>query len=348
LTEEENVTTVSQPADRQLGDDDVRAIDELRQFYDLLRQELAKIIVGQDNVIEQLTLCLFARGHALLMGVPGLAKTLLVSSLAQTFELSFSRIQFTPDLMPMDITGTDILQEVPGGKRQFEFVKGPVFANVVLADEINRAPSKTQAAMLEAMQEHRVTAAGRVFHLAPPFLVLATQNPIEQEGTYPLPEAQLDRFMFLIEVDYPSRSEEIAIARTTTGVGFPELQALIDGSRVIAYQNVIRRLPVPDHIYEYVVDLVRRTRPENTETPGWVKPLVSWGAGPRAVQYLILGAKARAALRGSYMVRLEDIEAVAEPVLTHRVLTTFNAESEGISSRDIVRRLVREHGVGTG
>ena len=223
------MTTVPQATDPQLGDDDVRAIDELRLFYDRLRQELSKVIVGQENVIEQLSLCLFARGHALLMGVPGLAKTLLVSSLAQTFELTFSRIQFTPDLMPMDITGTDILQEVPGGKRQFEFVKGPVFANVVLADEINRAPSKTQAAMLEAMQEHRVTVVGRVFQLAPPFFVLATQNPVEQEGTYPLPEAQLDRFMFLIEVDYPSRAEEIQIARTTTGVGFPELQALIDG-----------------------------------------------------------------------------------------------------------------------
>jgi MoxR-like ATPase len=340
------VTTVSQPPDQQLGDDDVRAIDRLREFYDALRQELARVIVGQEPVIEQLTFCLFARGHALLLGVPGLAKTLLVSSLAQLFDLSFSRIQFTPDLMPMDITGTDILQEVPGGKREFEFVKGPIFAQVVLADEVNRAPSKTQAAMLEAMQEHRVTAAGRTFHLAPPFMVLATQNPIEQEGTYPLPEAQLDRFMFLIEVDYPSRSEEIAIARTTTGAGFPELQPLIDGSQVIAYQTVVRRLPVPDHIYEYTVDLVRRTRPENDESPSWIKPLVSWGAGPRAVQYLILGAKARAALRGSYMVGLEDVEAVAEPVLTHRVLTTFNAESEGIRSRDIVRRLVREQNGG--
>jgi MoxR-like ATPase len=336
------VTTVPRASDKQLGDDDVRAIDELRAFHDRLRSELGKIIVGQDEVIEQLAFCLFARGHALLMGVPGLAKTLLVSSLAQTFELTFSRIQFTPDLMPMDITGTDILQEVPGGKRQFEFVKGPVFAHVVLADEINRAPSKTQAAMLEAMQEHKVTVVGRVFHLAPPFLVLATQNPIEQEGTYPLPEAQLDRFMFLIEVDYPSRAEEILIARTTTGADFPKLEALIDGPQLIAYQNVIRRLPVPDHIYEYVVDLVRRTRPQDVAAPDWIKPLVSWGAGPRAVQYLVLGGKARAALRGSYMVRLEDVEAVAEPVLTHRVLTTFNAESEGVTSRDIVRRLVQE------
>ena len=336
------MTTVPQASDDRLGDDDVQAIDELRGFYERLRGELSKVIVGQDDVIEQLALCLFSRGHALLMGVPGLAKTLLVSCLAEAFELSFSRIQFTPDLMPMDITGTDILQEVPGGKREFEFVKGPVFANVVLADEINRAPSKTQAAMLEAMQEHRVTVVGRVFQLDPPFLVLATQNPVEQEGTYPLPEAQLDRFMFLVEVDYPSRAEEILIARTTTGVSMPEIKSLIDGPRIIAFQDVIRRLPVPDHIYEYVVDLVRKTRPENRESPEWLKPLVSWGAGPRAVQYLILGGKARAALRGSYMVRLEDIEAVAAPVLTHRVLTTFSAESEGVTSRDIVRRLVQE------
>lgn len=340
------MTTAPQASDVQLGDDDVRSIDELRGFFEQLRAELSKVIVGQEDVIEQLALCLFARGHALLMGVPGLAKTLLVSCLAQTFELSFSRIQFTPDLMPMDITGTDILQEVPGGKREFEFVKGPVFANVVLADEINRAPSKTQAAMLEAMQEHRVTVVGRSFTLAPPFMVLATQNPVEQEGTYPLPEAQLDRFMFLIEVDYPSRDQEIQIARTTTGVKLPSLQPIIDGSKVMAYQDVIRRLPVPDHIYEYVVDLVRKTRPDDPASPEWIKPLVSWGAGPRAVQYLVLGAKARAALKGSYMVRLEDVEGVAGPVLTHRVLTTFNAESEGITSREIVRRLVEEQSGG--
>ncbi|MEZ6115275.1 MAG: MoxR family ATPase [Pirellulaceae bacterium] len=328
--------------DAQLGNDDVQAIDELRKFYDQLTAELGKVIVGQEKVIEQLTLCLFARGHGLLMGVPGLAKTLLVSSLSQALDLSFSRIQFTPDLMPMDITGTDILQDTGDGRRQFEFVKGPVFANIVLADEINRAPSKTQAAMLEAMQEHRVTVVGRTFKLDPPFFVLATQNPVEQEGTYPLPEAQLDRFMFLIQVDYPDRDQEIQIARTTTGVKMPDLQHLITGERVIAFQDVIRRVPVPDHIYEYCVDLVRKTRPDDPSAPDWLKPMVSWGAGPRAVQYLVLGGKALAALRGSYMVRLEDIEDVAEPVLTHRVLTTFNAESEGITSRDIVRRLVEK------
>jgi len=326
----------------ELHADDVAAIDELRQVYQNLKAELAKTIVGQDKVIEELAICLFARGHALLMGVPGLAKTLLISRLAETMSLNFSRIQFTPDLMPMDITGTDILQETAEGRREFEFMKGPVFANIVLADEINRAPSKTQAAMLEAMQEHRVTVVGRPYTLAPPFFVLATQNPVEQEGTYPLPEAQLDRFMFLISVDYPSRLEEIEIARTTTGASLPALETVLDSESVQRFQDLVRRVPVPQHIYEFAVDLVRRTRPKVDESPEWLKPLVSWGAGPRAVQYLILGAKSRAALTGSYMVRLEDVLEVAQPVLTHRVLTTFNAESEGITSSDIVDRLVTE------
>ena len=325
-----------------LQSDDVAAIDELRDVYRKLKAELSKIIVGQEQVIEQLCICLFARGHALLMGVPGLAKTLLVSRVAETMSLSFSRIQFTPDLMPMDITGTDILQETSDRRREFEFVKGPVFANIVLADEINRAPSKTQAAMLEAMQEHRVTVVGRPYPLEPPFFGLATQNPVEQEGTYPLPEAQLDRFMFLITVDYPSRSEELEIARTTTGGSVPKLDHILDAAAVLKFQDLVRRVPVPQHIYEFAVDLVRRTRPKTKESPDWLKPLVSWGAGPRAVQYLILGAKSRAALTGSYMARLEDIMAVAEPVLTHRVLTTFNAESEGITSNDIISRLVEE------
>jgi MoxR-like ATPase len=331
--------TATAPA---LQEDDVAAIDHLRSTYEGLRTELSKVIVGQDDVVEQLAICLFARGHALLMGVPGLAKTLLVSRLAETMSLSFSRIQFTPDLMPMDITGTEILQDDGSGRRQFEFAKGPVFANIVLADEINRAPSKTQAAMLEAMQEHRVTVAGHSFELHPPFFVLATQNPIEQEGTYPLPEAQLDRFMFMIGVDYPSRDEEIAIARTTTGEAFPRLAALLDGQEVIRFQQLVRRVPVPDHIYDFVVDLVRRTRPESGDAPEWLKPLVGWGAGPRAVQYLILGARARAALRGSYMVRLEDVIAVAAPVLRHRIIKTFTAESEGVTSRSIIARLIEE------
>ncbi len=301
-------STTTAPA---LQSDDVAAIDELRDVYRRLKSELSKIIVGQDQVIEQLAICLFGRGHALLMGVPGLAKTLLVSRIAETMSLSFSRIQFTPDLMPMDITGTDILQETSDRRREFEFVKGPVFANIVLADEINRAPAKTQAAMLEAMQEHRVTVVGRPYPLEPPFFVLATQNPVEQEGTYPLPEAQLDRFMFLINVDYPSRAEELEIARTTTGATVPRLDHIVDAASVLKFQELVRRVPVPQHIYEFAVDLVRRTRPKLQESPEWLKPLVSWGAGPRAVQYMILGAKSRAALTGSYMVRLEDIMAVA-------------------------------------
>jgi MoxR-like ATPases len=326
----------------ELQQDDVAAIDELRDVYGRLKRELRKVIVGQDVVVERLAMCLFAKGHSLLMGVPGLAKTLLVSRLAETMSLQFSRIQFTPDLMPMDITGTDILQETAEGRRQFEFVKGPVFANIVLADEINRAPAKTQAAMLEAMQEHKVTVVGRTYTLQQPFFVLATQNPVEQEGTYPLPEAQLDRFMFLIHVDYPTREDEIEIARSTTGGAIAKLEHIIHAEDVMRFQSLVRRVPVPQHIYEFAVDLVRRTRPQTKESPSWLKPLVSWGAGPRAVQYLVLGAKAHAALAGSYMVRLEDMMAVAEPVLAHRVLTNFNAESEGISSKDVVARLVEE------
>ena len=337
----DQVAASTLPAER-LSENDVQAIDDLRSTYSRLRSELGRVIVGQHNVIERLALCLFARGHALLLGVPGLAKTLLVSKLAETMSLKFSRIQFTPDLMPMDITGTDILQDQAGGKREFQFVHGPVFANIVLADEINRAPPKTQAAMLEAMQEHKVTVVGKPFRLEPPFVVLATQNPVEQEGTYPLPEAQLDRFMFLIELDYPSEAEEVQIARTTTGDALPELNHLLSAADIIQHQNLVRRVPVPDHIYKYAARLVRKTRPNGATAPAWLKPLVAWGAGPRAVQYLILGAKARAALLGSYMVRLEDIEAVAEPVLTHRIITTFAAQAEGIDAKQIVRRLAEE------
>jgi MoxR-like ATPase len=329
------------PADR-LSDNDVQAIDDLRASYDRLVSELGRVIVGQRGTIERLAICLFARGHALLMGVPGLAKTLLVSKLAETMSLDFSRIQFTPDLMPMDITGTDILQDSAGGKREFEFVHGPIFANMVLADEINRAPPKTQAAMLEAMQERAVTVLGKGFPLPPPFLVLATQNPVEQEGTYPLPEAQLDRFMFLIELDYPSEAEEIQIARTTTGGELPTLSQILHGEDIIRHQELVRRVPVPDHIYQYAAQLVRKTRPDGETAPAWMKPLVSWGAGPRAVQYLILGAKSRAALMGSYMVRLEDVQQVASPVLTHRLITTFAAQAEGIDARQIVSRLIEE------
>ena len=325
-----------------LNDDDVQKLDRLRDSYRRLEAELGKVIIGQRETVERLAICLFARGHALLMGVPGLAKTLLVSRLAEAVSLKFSRIQFTPDLMPMDITGTDILQEGGDGRREFHFVPGPVFANIVLADEINRAPPKTQAAMLEAMQEQKVTVVGKTSRLEPPFFVLATQNPVEQEGTYPLPEAQLDRFMFLIEVDYPSEEEEVMIARTTTGDTLPELKHVLSAAEIIDFQNLVRRVPVPDHIYQFAAKLVRRTRPQGATAPDWLKPLVSWGAGPRAVQYLILGAKSRAALTGGYMVRLEDIAAVAAPVLTHRVLTTFAAQAEGIDAKKIVERLVAE------
>jgi MoxR-like ATPase len=327
----------------QLPPDDVAAIDELGKTFQAFKTELAKAIIGQDEVIEQLAICLFARGHALLMGVPGLAKTLLVSSVAQTFDLSFNRIQFTPDLMPADITGTDIIQESGvGGRREFEFIKGPVFSNIVLADEINRAPAKTQSAMLEAMQENKVTVLGNTYTLKPPFFVLATQNPIEQEGTYPLPEAQLDRFMFLIEVNYPSAVEEKEIARATTGAARQALGHLLDGERVMAFQQLVRRVPVPEHLYEYAVKIVRKTRPGEPESPQWIKETVGWGAGPRAVQYLILGAKSRAALRGGYMASLDDLEAVAPSVLTHRIITNFSAESQGMTSKKIVERLIQE------
>jgi MoxR-like ATPase len=326
-----------------LQDDDVVAIDSLRGICDDIRTELAKVIVGQDAVIEKLLTCVFARGHALLMGVPGLAKTLLIHSLSELMSLSFSRIQFTPDLMPSDITGTDILQETEqAGRRAFEFSKGPIFANIVLADEINRTPPKTQAALLQAMQENCVNAGSHSFKLDQPFFVLATQNPIEQEGTYPLPEAQLDRFMYLIHVDYPNEAEELRIARETTGGFSATLNKIIDGEQIINYQNLVRRVPVPDHVYDHVVALVRMSRPSLPGSPEWINNWVTWGAGPRAVQYLVLGAKARAVLRGSYLAQVEDVDAVAEPVLAHRILINFHAESEGVSSIDIIKRLLDE------
>ena len=324
-----------EPVTPTLPDDDVAAIDRLGAIYKELSSELSKMIIGQQRVVELLSIALFSRGHALLMGVPGLAKTLLVSSVAKTLDLSFNRIQFTPDLMPADITGTDIIQDdSAGGKRQFEFIKGPVFANIVLADEINRAPAKTQSALLEAMQERRVTVMGRTFTLLPPFFVLATQNP--------MPEAQLDRFMFLIEVDYPTEEEEMRIARETTGTRSEELKHILSGEEIIFYQDLVRRVPVPEHIYEYAVKLVRATRPTLETSPEWVKQYVAWGAGPRAVQFLILGAKTRAALQGSYIVRREDIDAIVEPVLMHRVVTNFAAESQGITPRKAVARLAAE------
>lgn len=336
--ERAGVTTANRVA---ASDGDVAAIEHLRQVYQELRTEIAKVIIGQDEVLERLLICILSRGHGLLMGVPGLAKTMMVHSIANVMSLQFSRIQFTPDLMPSDITGTDILQETDQpGRRAFEFVKGPVFANIVLADEINRTPPKTQSALLEAMQEQHVTAGGRHFPLPLPFFVLATQNPIEQEGTYALPEAQLDRFMFFIHVDYPTRAEELRIARETTAGEPTPLKKLLTGEQVLAYQDLVRRVPVPDHIYDTVVDMVRLSRPNEKEAPDWIKRWVMWGAGPRAVQYLIRGAKARSVLHGSFLVRHEDIEAVAKPVLTHRILTNFQAQSEGVTSQTIIERLL--------
>ncbi|MBM3829435.1 MAG: MoxR family ATPase [Verrucomicrobia bacterium] len=333
----------STPSTPQVSEADVAAIDAMRTLHAQLRAEVAKVIIGQEAVIEELLIAILSRGHALLMGVPGLAKTTMVNALAEVMSLQFNRIQFTPDLMPSDITGTDILQETDQpGKRAFVFVKGPLFANIVLADEINRTPPKTQSALLEAMQEHKVTASGKVFKLPEPFFVLATQNPIEQEGTYQLPEAQLDRFMFFIHVHYPSMEEERQIARATTGATPAALSKLIAGEQVIAFQQLIQRVPVPDHIYDTAVDLVRMTRPDDASAPEWIKKWVTWGAGPRAVQYLIRGAKAHAVLNGSYLVRMEDIEAVAQPVLTHRILTNFQAQTEGVTSPKIIERLLSE------
>ncbi len=274
------------------SDSDVVVIDELRSTYDRMRAEMAKVIIGQDAVVERLLICILSRGHALLMGVPGLAKTLMVNSLSKVMSLDFNRIQFTPDLMPSDITGTDILQETAEGRREFEFVKGPIFANIILADEINRTPPKTQSALLEAMQEHHVTVSGRIMPLPEPFFVLATQNPIEQEGTYSLPEAQLDRFMFFIEVEYPTLDEERRIARETTGAATREITPQVSGAQIMKYQELVERVPVPDHIYDLAVDIVRATRPDSGDAPDFCQKLVSWGAGPRAVQYLIRGAKA--------------------------------------------------------
>ena len=326
-----------------LSENDVQSISDLKDTFTAIKNELGKVIIGQEDAIERIFLCMLSKGHSLLMGVPGLAKTLLVNSIAQVTSLSFGRIQFTPDLMPSDVTGTEILQNKKDGEgREFTFIKGPIFANVILADEINRTPPKTQSALLEAMQEKRVTVAGTNHQLQEPFFVLATQNPIEQEGTYPLPEAQLDRFMFLIRMDYPSRNEEIAIAKNTTIGSLPKLKKVITGKKLKEFQQLVERVPVPDHVHELAVDLVRRTRPSTDESPAWLKKLVQWGAGPRAIQYLVKGAKARAVLEGNYMTSMEDVEKVAEPVLSHRILTNFHARSEGMDSTEVVTRLIED------
>lgn len=301
--------------------------------------QLRKRIIGQDEVIEQLLIALFSQGHCLLVGVPGLAKTLLISTFAQILKLPFNRIQFTPDLMPSDIIGTDIIEEGEAGKRAFRFINGPVFANIVLADEINRTPPKTQAALLQAMQEYQVTAGGRTYPLELPFFVLATQNPIEQEGTYPLPEAQLDRFMFHITLDYPDKTAEKEIVMTTTAAYEPEIEPVITGEEVLQIQQVVRKVPIAEAIVDYAVELNRQTRPDS-DALDFIQDWVQWGAGPRASQYLVLGAKARAILNGRYHVAYEDIKAVAVPVLRHRILTNFNAEADGITSLDIINRLL--------
>ena len=318
-------------------------IAKLHTCHDEMLTELGKVIVGQREVLEQLLITIFAGGHNLLEGVPGLAKTLMISTLSRVLALQFKRIQFTPDLMPSDIVGTNIIEENhETGKRVTVFVAGPIFSNIVLADEINRTPPKTQAALLQAMQEREVTAGGQTYKLAQPFFVLATQNPIEQEGTYPLPEAQLDRFMFLINVGYPSAAEELQIAKSTTGGAMPVLNKLLHAADILRFQDIVRRVPVPDHIYEYIVKLVRKCRPAGDEAPEWIKKWVMWGPGPRAVQYLVLGAKARAVLQGSYLARLEDVHAIAEPVLAHRILVNFHAESEGINSVEVIKRVIKE------
>jgi MoxR-like ATPase len=324
-----------------LADDDVQAVHKLNEAYRRLIGELGRVIVGQQNVIEELLIAMFARGHCLLVGVPGLAKTLLIRTLADTLSLKFSRIQFTPDLMPSDITGTEVIQEdKASGVRQFKFLAGPIFANVILADEINRTPPKTQAALLEAMQEHQVTVGGTRHPLAEPFFVLATQNPIEQEGTYPLPEAQLDRFMFNTFVDYPDEDEELEIVRRTTADTIPNLAATLSADDILSMQSIVRRVPVADHVARYALRFTRPTRREKGEVPQFVKDYVSWGAGPRASQYLVLGAKARAILHGRYHAECEDVRAVVAPVLRHRIVTNFNAEAEGIKTDDIVRKLI--------
>ncbi len=329
---------------------DVRIIENLGKAKAQMLAEIHKVIVGQDDVIALLMQAMLSRGHCLLVGVPGLAKTLMISTLAKVLKLSFSRIQFTPDLMPSDITGTDVIEEDhTTGKRAFRFVKGPVFANIILADEINRTPPKTQAALLQSMQEYQVTAGGSSYDLDLPFFVLATQNPIEQEGTYPLPEAQLDRFMFMVKVDYPSRDEERRIVQTTTVDAETAPQPVLSGEDILALQRIVRKVPVSQHVVDYAVDLARATRPADPTAPEFVKNYLSWGAGPRAAQFLVLGAKSRALLNGRLQVACEDVREVARPVLRHRIFTNFNADAEGMAPDDIIAQLlqhVREGDVG--
>jgi MoxR-like ATPase len=322
---------------------DVEAVAQLRDTRDRIYAEIGKVIIGQKEIVEQLLVALLSGGHCLLVGVPGLAKTTLIQTLAQSLDLSFGRIQFTPDLMPSDITGTEVIEEDPDtGRKLFRFVRGPLFANIVLADEINRTPPKTQAALLQAMQEHAVTAGGETMHLGEPFFVLATQNPIEQEGTYPLPEAQLDRFIFELWIDYPALAEEEEIVRTTTAIQQVEVNQVIDAARIVELQQLVRRVPVADQIINYAVRLVRSSRPADDIAPDYVKEMINWGAGPRASQYLILASKARAILDGRHSVSIDDVRAAALPVLRHRIVPNFHAEAENINAPELVRRLLND------
>ncbi|HVP77198.1 MAG TPA: MoxR family ATPase [Thermodesulfobacteriota bacterium] len=329
--------------DSQAPDEDLAQVEEMCRTKAGIMAEIRKVIVGQEKVIEEILIALFCRGHSLLVGVPGLAKTLLISTLAGIMELKFNRVQFTPDLMPSDITGTDILEEEAGSrKRSFRFLKGPIFTNILLADEINRTPPKTQAALLQAMQEYQVTAGGVTHDLDLPFFVLATQNPIEQEGTYPLPEAQLDRFMFNIGMDYPPFMEEVEIVALTTTSYQPVLDKVINGEKILQMQDLVRRVPASSHVIEYAVRLLRSSRPGEPEALPFVKEWVEWGAGPRASQHLILAAKARAIMRGAYVASVEDVKAVIQSILRHRIIVNFKAQAEGIHPLDIIQRLLDE------
>ena len=322
---------------------DIKLVKQLTESRDQFNMEISKRIVGQQEIIDHILIALLCRGHTLLVGVPGLAKTLLIKSIAELLDLNFSRIQFTPDLMPSDITGTEIIEEDHNtGKREFRFFKGPVFGNIILADEINRTPPKTQAALLEAMQEHKVTTAGQTYILEEPFFVLATQNPIEQEGTYPLPEAQLDRFMFNIKIDYPNYEEEVAIVKSTTSEIDNELNIIIGREDLLLYQDLVRRVPIADNVIEFAVDLVSKTRPQSDKAFAAVSGWIEWGAGPRESQYLVLGAKAKAVLDGRPAPEIDDIKAMARPVLRHRLITNFNAEAEGLNTDDILSILLED------
>ncbi len=324
-------------------DQDLQLVEKLNEKVKEIKSEISKVIVGQHEIIDQLLISLLAKGHCLLVGVPGLAKTLLIKTLAEVMDLKFNRIQFTPDLMPSDITGTEILEEDQlSKKRDFKFIPGPVFANVILADEINRTPPKTQAALLEAMQEHKVTAAGVTYTLEEPFFVLATQNPIEQEGTYPLPEAQLDRFMFNLWLEYPSFEEEVKIVQSTTSGYSPRLNKIVSAEEIIKFQDLVRKVPVADNVIEFAVNSVNKTRPQNEKNSQIVNQMISWGAGPRASQYLILAAKTRSIMNGRFTPNIDDVRVNMVPVLRHRIITNFNAEAEGITSVDVINNLMKE------